>query len=77
MMDAMEETPKTLMNGFIIIISLMKLVHLIKLMVMIMELDVVLKLNAKTVYLVKDVGLKRELRFMGSINSEKLKVKKI
>lgn len=51
-----------LMNGFIKIISLIKLVHHIKLMVMTMESDALLKLNAGTAFLVKDVGLRKELK---------------
>jgi hypothetical protein len=50
-------------NGSIITISLIKHVHLIKLSAMIMVLDVVHKLNAKIVFLVKDVGPNKELKY--------------
>lgn len=77
MMDAMVEMLKMLMNGFIITTSQMKLVLHIKLSAMIMVLDVQLKSNAKTVSQEKDVGLKKELKFMVSMNLEKSKEKKI
>jgi hypothetical protein len=63
------------MNGFIITILLIKLVHLIKHLAMIMVLDVQLKLNAEIASLKKDVGLKKELKSMGLANSEMLSVK--
>ena len=60
----MGEMQKPHMNGFIIIISLMKLALLIKLMVMIMESAVLHKSNVKIVFLVKGVGRKKEQKFM-------------
>jgi len=53
------------MNGFLIIILLMKLVHLIKLLVMIMVWDVLLRLNVEIVCPGRDVGLKKELKYTG------------
>ena len=60
----MGEMQKLHMNGFIIIISPMKLALLIKLMVMIMESVVLHKSNVKIVFLVKGVGRKKEQKFM-------------
>ena len=68
----MEVILKTLINGFIKIILLTKLVPLIKPMDMIMELDAVLLSNAKIVCLVKDVGLRVELESMELVNMEQL-----
>lgn len=56
---------------------LMKLVLLTKLMDTITELDVPHKLNVRTVYQVKVVGLKITLRFIQLKNMVKLMVKKI
>lgn len=56
------------MNGSITIILLIKHAHPIKLMVMITELVVQLKLNAKTVFQAEDAGLKKELKFMELIS---------
>jgi len=64
MMDAEEEMLVTLINGYMRTTLLMKLVHLIKHLVMIMELDAVLKSSAKTVFQIKDVGLNNEQKFM-------------
>ena len=64
-----------LMNGFIKTISQIKHVLHIKQKVMIMVLDAVLKLNAKTVCQPKDVGLKKEPRFMELMNMMMSKVK--
>lgn len=75
--DVTEEMPRMHMSGFIVTISPISLVLLIKLMGMIMELDAVLKLSVKIVFQEKDVGLNKRLKFMGSKNSVKSKVKKI
>jgi hypothetical protein len=63
------------MNGFIIIILLIKLVLLTKLLEKTMVLVVQLKLNVETVFLIKDVGHKKEPKFMVYKNSEMLKDK--
>jgi hypothetical protein len=52
------------MNGSIITISLIKVAHLIKPLAMIMVLDALHKLNAKIVFLIKDVGLNKKLRYI-------------
>ena len=72
MKDVMEVMLELLTNGFIITILPIKLVHLIKLLVMIMALDVRPKSNVETVSLKKDVGLKKKLKSMESANSEML-----
>ena len=64
----MGEMQKPHMNGFIIIILLMKLAPLIKLMAMIMELAALLKLSVKIVFLVRVVGHKKEQKFMELMN---------
>lgn len=72
MMDVTEVMLEQLMNGFITITLLTKLVLLIKLLEKIMVLDVQLKSNVETVSQIKDAGLKKELKFMESHNSEML-----
>lgn len=74
-MDVMEAMLEQLMNGFIIITLLIKLVLLIKLLEKTMVLVVQLKLNAETVSLKKDVGHKKEPKFTVYKNSEMLKDK--
>lgn len=64
----MEVMQELLMNGFIIITLLTKVVLHIKLMVMTMESDAQLKLNVEIVSLTKDVGPNKELKFMESNN---------
>jgi len=64
MMDVMVEMPRTPMNGFTTIILPMRLAHHIKPLGMIMELDVLLKSNAKTACLIVVAGLNKELKFM-------------
>lgn len=63
-------------NGFITITLLIKHVHHIKLTVMTMVSDAPQKLNAEIVSLIKDVGLKKEQKFIVSMSSEMLLVKK-
>ena len=65
------------MNGFITIISLMRLAHHIKLLDMITELDAVLKLSAKIACLTVDAGLNKELKFMVLRNLDLLREKPI
>ena len=65
------------MNGFITIISLMRLAHHIKLLDMITELDAVLKLSAKIACLTVDAGLNKELKFTVLRNLDLLREKPI
>lgn len=65
---AMVVMQELLMNGSIKTISLMRLVLHIKHLVMIMVLDVMPKLNARTVFLEEVAGLKKELKFTQLIN---------
>ena len=71
----MEEVLKVYLSIFMIITLRMRLVHLIRHLVIQMGLDAQLRLNAKTVSLKKDVGLKKKLKSMESANSEMLLVK--
>jgi hypothetical protein len=50
-------------NGSIITISLIKLAHLIKPSAMIMVLGALHKLNAKIVFLIKDVGPNKKQKY--------------
>ena len=64
---------KLLINGYIIIILLIKHAHLIKHLAMIMDLDVQHKLNAKIVFQEKDVGHNKRLKFTVYNNLDKFK----
>jgi hypothetical protein len=72
----MEVTLELLTNGFITTILPIKHAHPIRLMDMITDWDVQLKLSAKTVFLTKDAGLNKELKSTVLINSEMLSEKK-
>ena len=65
-----------LMNGSTRTILQMRLALHIKHSVMITESDALHKLNARTVFQIKDVGLNRELKFTQLINLMMLKVKR-
>ena len=58
------------MNGFITIISLMRLAHHIKPLDMITELDAALKSSAKIACLIVDAGLNKGLKSMVLRNSD-------
>lgn len=70
MMDVMEEMLRMLMSGSIVTTSLTKHALPIKPLDMIMELDALLTLNAKTASLTVGAGLKKEQRFMESMSSD-------
>ena len=76
-MDVTVEILELLMNGFSITISLIKLALLIKLMDIKTELDVLPKLNARTVCLGKGAGHNKELKFTLLKNMEKFQESKI
>jgi hypothetical protein len=76
MRAATEETPELLTNGSITTTSLMRLAHHIKLMAMTMESDALRLSNARTVSHKRDVGPKKEPKFMELKNTEMLLVKK-
>ena len=75
MTDVMEVMQEQLMNGFIITTLQIKHVLLIKLLEKTMVLVVQLRLNVEIVSLKKDVGRKKELKFMAYQNLEMLKGK--
>lgn len=77
MKDATEVMPELPMNGSTTTTSLIKPVPPIRLTVMTMESDVLLKLNARTAFQEKDAGLKKELKSTVLMSSEMLKEKKI
>lgn len=66
-----------LTNGFTITILPTKHALLIKLLVMIMELNAQLLLNVKIVFLEEDVGLNKKLKFTVLTNMEMLRDNRI
>lgn len=69
--------PRTLMNGFTIIISLTRPAPHIRLLAMIMELDAVQRLSARIAFLTEDAGLKKGQRSTELKNSDWLQDNKI
>jgi hypothetical protein len=69
-MDAVEVTPLWLINGLVRTISQIKLVHHIWHTDMITVLVVLQRLNVKIVLQERDAGLKKEQKFMESVNME-------
>jgi hypothetical protein len=68
---------KLLINGYIIIILLIKHVHHIKHLDMTMDLDVHHKLNVKIVSQEKDVGHNKKLKYMVFNNLDKFMANKL
>lgn len=66
----MEAIQEILMSGFITITSLIKHALLIELLAMIMVLAVLQRSCARTVFQAKNVGLRKERRFMALKNME-------